>query len=222
VLQIRAMMQNQYTNFGGSESLWVPHTVRRGNTTGFAAPRWYQANVTGGTVAPTIPQAATWDPDAANVIHRFMPSLALDRGGQPGARLQHLQHHRLPLASSMQAGWRATRSTPSARPSRRSSPGTASQTGSTRWGDYSAMTLDPDGCTFWFTSEYANPVSQAANMRWKTRIGKFKYPECTPVGAGGTVSGTVTAAAGGAPIAGATVALGSRTTTTNGSGFYQS
>ena len=27
--------------------------------------------------------------------------------------------------------------------------GTASQTGINRWGDYSAMTLDPNGCTFW-------------------------------------------------------------------------
>ena len=81
VLQIRAMVQNQYTNFGGTESLWVPHTVRRGNTTGFAAPRWYQANVTGGNVAANLTQTATWDPDGANVIHRFMPSLALDRAG---------------------------------------------------------------------------------------------------------------------------------------------
>ena len=38
-------------------------------------------NVTGGTVAANIPQAATWDPDGANVIHRFMPSLAVDRAG---------------------------------------------------------------------------------------------------------------------------------------------
>src|SRR4030095_6816283 len=81
VVQIRAMVQNQYTNFGGTESLWVPHTVRRLNTTGFAAPRWYQARITRRTVAPNLPQAATWDPDAANVIHRYMPSLALDRGG---------------------------------------------------------------------------------------------------------------------------------------------
>src|ERR1051325_7724610 len=41
VLQIRAMMQNQYTNISGVESLWATHTVRRGNTSGFAAPRWY-------------------------------------------------------------------------------------------------------------------------------------------------------------------------------------
>ena len=30
VIQIRAMMQIQYTNFGGTESLWATHTVRRG------------------------------------------------------------------------------------------------------------------------------------------------------------------------------------------------
>src|SRR3954465_16058556 len=80
-LQIRAMMQNQYTNLNGVESLWDTHTVRRGNTTGFAAPRCYQLNVTGGTVAANLVQAATWDPDGANVVNRWMPSLALDRTG---------------------------------------------------------------------------------------------------------------------------------------------
>src|SRR5204862_2421787 len=81
VLQIRAMMQNQYTNLGGAESLWATHTVRRANTSGLAAPRWYQVDVTGGTVNANIPQATTWDPDGANVISRFMPSLAVDRVG---------------------------------------------------------------------------------------------------------------------------------------------
>ena len=94
VLQIRAMMQNQYTNFAGVESLWVPHTVRRGNTTGFAAPRWYQVNVSGGTVAPNLPQAATWDPDAANVIAPLHAQPGARPRGQPGARLQHVQQHR--------------------------------------------------------------------------------------------------------------------------------
>src|SRR6185295_17085302 len=44
---------------------------------------------------------------------------------------------------------------------------------------------------------------------------------CTPVGAGGTISGTVTVTAGGALLSGATVSLGARSTTTNGSGFYE-
>lgn len=218
-LEIRAMVQNQYTNIGGVESLWVPHSVRRGNTSGFAAPRWYQANVTGGTVAANLLQAATWDPDAANVMHRFMPSLALDRAGN--LALGYSTSSSTSFPSIKYAGRLAADPVNTfSQTEQLMLAGTASQTGTERWGDYSSMTLDPDGCTFWYTTEYANPASQASNMRWKTRIGAFKYPSCTVVGAGGTVSGTVTAAAGGTPIGGATVDLGARSTTTNASGVY--
>ncbi len=45
-----------------------------------------------------------------------------------------------------------------------------------RWGDYSAMQVDPsDDCTFWYTQEYAQ-TSGAYN--WYTRIGSFKFPSC--------------------------------------------
>jgi hypothetical protein len=221
VLQIRAMVQNQYTNLSGAESLWVAHTVRRGNTTGFAAPRWYQVNVTGGTVNPNIPQAATWDPDGANVISRFMPSVAVDRAGD------------------MALGYSTSSSTtkPALKYAGRLSTdpintlgqtetvlfqGTGTQTGNCgsstciRWGDYSAMTLDPDGCTFWYTNEYY----AVDGLNHQTRIGSFSFASCTPAGAGGTISGTVTATAGGAPISGAAIQFGARSTTTNGSGFY--
>ncbi|HEV7473379.1 MAG TPA: carboxypeptidase regulatory-like domain-containing protein [Pyrinomonadaceae bacterium] len=219
VLQIRAMVQNQYTNFGGVESLWVPHTVRRGDTSGLAAPRWYQVTVTGGTVNGAIPQATTWDPDGANVVNRFMPSLALDRAG------------------NMALGYSTSNSTtefPSIKYAGRLSTdpvntfslteqvfftGTASQTGTTRWGDYSGMTLDPNGCTFWYTTEYANPADQTFDHRWLTKFGSFQFSPCTTVG-NGTLQGTVTTSPGGLPILGATVALGARTTTTNVLGQY--
>jgi hypothetical protein len=223
VLQIRAMVQNQYTNFGGAESLWIPHTVRRGNTSGFAAPRWYQADVTGGTVNPILPQSTTWDPDGANVINRFMPSLALDRAGNMAMGYSTSNGTAPNFPSIKYAGRLA------ADPINTFSQteqifftGTASQTGTTRWGDYSSMTLDPDGCTFWYTTEYANPADQTFNHRWLTKFGSIPaFPGCVPVGAGGTVSGTVTVNPGGAPISGATVLLGAgRSTTTDGSGNY--
>ncbi|MBK8987107.1 MAG: hypothetical protein IPM39_13690 [Chloroflexi bacterium] len=45
--------------------------------------------------------------------------------------------------------------------------------GSNRYGDYSAMSVDPiDDCTFWFTGQW-NDASQ-----WKTRIGAFKFDAC--------------------------------------------
>ncbi|HXH95416.1 MAG TPA: hypothetical protein VNN25_27820, partial [Thermoanaerobaculia bacterium] len=52
----RLMVQNQYSNIGGVESLWNSHTVGAGNpttsvTSTQSAVRYYQLNVTGGTVA---------------------------------------------------------------------------------------------------------------------------------------------------------------------------
>jgi hypothetical protein len=221
VLEIRAMVQNQYTNLGGAESLWVPHTVRRpgidgsGNPNGFAAPRWYQVDVTGGTVNDSLPQAATWDPDGANVIHRFNPSVAVDRAGDMAlgySTSSSTTKPALKYAGRLAADPINTLS----QTEQVLFQGAGTQTTINRWGDYSAMTLDPDGCTFWYTNEY-----YAANgSNWQTRIGSFAFPSCTVVGAGGTISGTVTAAVGGAPISGATVTLGSRTATTNGSGVY--
>jgi hypothetical protein len=225
----RAMVQNQYTNFGGNESLWVPHTVKRASG-GLAAPRWYQVSVNGGTVNPNLPQATTWDPDGANVVNRFMPSLALDRAGNMAMGYSVSNSvgscattcvDKFP--SIMYAGRLAADPINTFSLTEQTFfTGTASQTGINRWGDYSAMTLDPDGCTFWYTTEYANPADQTFDHRWLTKFGSIgAFPGCTPVGAGGTVSGTVTATAGGAPISGATVQLGSgRSTTTDGSGNY--
>ena len=46
-----------------------------------------------------------------------------------------------------------------------------------RWGDYSAMTVDPvDDCTFWFTSEY---LKSNGTFNWGTRIASFKFPGCS-------------------------------------------
>ena len=213
------MVQNQYTTFApGVESLWINHTVRRA-AGGAAAPRWYQVNVNGGNVNPAIPQAANWDPDGNNTTHRWMGSLALDRGGNlalgystSGSTLFPSIKYAGRLATDPINTFSYTEQTMFA--------GTASQTSSTRWGDYSSMTLDPDGCTFWFTTQYANPANQAFNFRWLTKIGSFRYPECTMVGAGGTITGTVTVTPGGTPISGATITFGARTTTTNGSGVY--
>ena len=84
----------------------------------------------------------------------------------------------------------------------------------TRWGDYSAMTIDPDGCTFWYTNMYY-PVD---GLNHHTRIGSFVFPGCTPA-ANGSIQGTVTNT-GGSPLAGVTIALGVRTATTDASGFY--
>src|SRR5205807_3517095 len=176
-LSNRAMVQNQYTNLAGAESLWVSHTVRRGNTSGFAAPRWYQVNVSGGTVASPILQATTWDPDAANVLHRWMPSLALDRAGNLAMGYSTSSSTAFP--SMAYAGRLAADPVNTFSQTEQTFfTGTASQTGSTRWGDYSAMTLDPNGCTFWYTTEYANPAEQTFYHRLLNKFANMGMLPC--------------------------------------------
>src|SRR5262249_32734944 len=57
--------------------------------------------------------------------------------------------------------------------------GTGSQTiGLSRWGDYSAMRIDPvDDCTFWYTNQYQ--VSNGT-FNWQTAFGSFKFDSCNP------------------------------------------
>ena len=71
-----------------------------------------------------------------------------------------------------------------------------------RWGDYSAMTVDPaDDCTFWYTQQYN---ANDGVFDWATRIAAFSFPGCTAAPKG-TVSGQVTNCVGGAPIPGVLV-----------------
>jgi hypothetical protein len=224
-LRERLMVQSQYTNRAGIESLWLTHTVANPANAALTSPRWYQLNVTGGTVVTSGPvQQSTWAPDAA--VARWMPSLSVDKDG------------------NMAIGYSASSSTlfPAIRYAGRlvSDPantlgqtetslieGSASQccnfsdgTVNNRWGDYSAMTIDPDGCTFWYTTEYyqsPQPTTLAAD-NWQTRIGSFKFSSCTPNSA--TLQGTVTSAATSSPISGATITIGTTSTTTDAAGLY--
>ena len=211
-LAVLLMMQNQYTNLGGAESLWQSHTVGNPATAGVSAVRYYQTDVTGGSVAANTTQAFTHAPDTTN---RYMPSVAVDHVGDMAIGYSASTAALFP---AIRYAGRLAADPVNTLPQTETSliEGTGSQNSSTRWGDYSAMSVDPDGCTFWFTNEYYI----ATGSNWQTRVGSFAFPSCTPVSTG-TVQGTVTATAGGAPIAGAAISFGSRTATTNGSGFYQ-
>jgi len=94
---------------------------------------------------------------------------------------------------------------------------TGSQTSTSgRWGDYSAMNVDPsDNCTFWYTQEYYAVTSATS---WLTRVGQFRFPQCVDAPKA-TITGTITNCATGAPVNTASVdATGgfNRLTNTNG------
>lgn len=90
-----------------------------------------------------------------------------------------------------------------------------------RWGNYSGMTVDPvDDCTFWATNQYYTAESQAEGpFAWLTRIGKFKFDECTAAPRA-AITGTVTDVLTGQPIEGVTITASAYSRRTNAAGSY--
>jgi hypothetical protein len=168
----RLMVQNQYRNIGGVESLWVAHTVNNAPS----GVRWYQLDVSGGTVATTPVQQSTYQPDSS---FRWVPSLAVDKFGNMlvGYSVSSASMH----PDIRYAGRLVTDTLNSLSPEATLITGGGGQTGSCggntciRWGDYSGMTVDPvDDCTFWYTTEYYATTGN----NWQTRIGSIRYPAC--------------------------------------------
>ncbi|MEO8198783.1 MAG: hypothetical protein ABI689_18870, partial [Thermoanaerobaculia bacterium] len=162
------MFRFAYRRFGDHESLVGNFTVP---VSARAALRWFELRGSG--AAWTLFQQGTYDPDAT--ASRFMGSLAMDRIGSialgysaSSAAVSPAIRYATRLAGDP-AGTLGTEATLIA--------GVGSQTGSNRWGDYSAMTIDPaDECTFWYTSEY---YTASSSSTWATRIGAFRVPQCT-------------------------------------------
>jgi hypothetical protein len=217
-------MQLQYRTIAGVESLWVNHTVRT-TAAGPNGLQWAQINVTGGTVATTPVQQQIYGNLAADGVHRWLGSLAVDRTGNMA--IGYSAASATTNTSIRYSGRLATDPVNTlAQGEATMAGGSFNQTGNCagspcqRWGDYAAMSVDPiDNCTFWFTTEYYG----ANGTNWLTRIGAFKFPSCVPTAAPVVLSGRVTNPDG-SPLPNAIVRLQTDTnqleTTTNGKGNY--
>ena len=53
--------------------------------------------------------------------------------------------------------------------------GAGCQGGCDRWGDYTGLTVDPDGCTFWYLGQY----SDGGSWNWGTHIANFRFSSCS-------------------------------------------
>ncbi|HEU0209644.1 MAG TPA: dockerin type I domain-containing protein [Candidatus Udaeobacter sp.] len=163
-----------YHKRNGIESLWADHTINNNqNGTGPTAIRWYQFNVTGGVIPATPAQQQTWN-NAGDGFWRWMPSIAVDAQGNMAIAYSTSSSTTEP--SIRYAGRLATDPANSlAQGEATMTAGGGHQTSSSgRWGDYSALGIDPaDGMTFWHTNEYYSATGVGA---WNTRIGNFRFP----------------------------------------------
>ena len=169
----RLMFRLAYRNFGDHESLVVNHSVQVGtkHNNPYTGVRWYEIRNPAGS--PVVYQQSTFSPDTS---FRWMGSVAMDKQGNMalGYSVSDSAIHPAIRYTGRLAG--DPLNTLEAENS--IIEGTGSQSGNNlaRWGDYSAMTVDPvDDCTFWYTTEY---LKNTGSFNWNTRIASFKFPGC--------------------------------------------
>ena len=164
----RLMHRLAYRNFGDHDALVVTESVDVGG--GQAGVRWYEIR-SPLTTAANVYQQGTYAPDANN---RWMGSAAQDVSGDIAVGYSV-------SSASTYPSIRYSGRTPSdplgtfGQAEGSIIAGTGSQTSPDRWGDYSALTVDPvDGCTFWFTTEY---YATSGSFGWRYTHRNLFVPE---------------------------------------------
>ncbi len=165
------MYRAQYRHFSGYDSLLISTTVdATGNNV--AGMRWAEMRNSTGTW--TLYQEGTYAPNDGE--NRWMGSIAMNSLGDIALGYSVASSNTFPSVRyvTRQAG-DPLGTFPGGEVSLVA--GAGSQTSSSnRWGDYSAMSVDPvDGCTFWYTQEY---YANTNSFDFKTRIGAFPGPSC--------------------------------------------
>ena len=180
----------QYRNFGTYQTIVCCHTVDV-DATDHAGVRWYElrrGTQTSGNWA--IRQQGTYAPDAHS---RWMGSVSLNGSGKIGLGYSI-------SSSTIYPGIRYTGQSASAYSAANGTmdipegviqTGSYSQTGVERWGDYSAISVDPtDDQTFWFTTEYINSSGSRVS-----KVASFKFgnnPAATTLAASAITSSSAT------------------------------
>jgi hypothetical protein len=177
----RLMQKVQYRKVGTDESLWVVHNVGTSPVT----LQWAEIDVTGGVVGSTPVQQQIYAPDAT--LYRWMGSLAVDNQGNMALGYS-TSNDVAPNFPSIAYSGRLASDPLNTLPQSEVQliAGAGSQTNNCggspcdRWGDYSAMSVDPaDDCTFWYTNQYYGSQANGTSGNWQTGIGSFKFPSCT-------------------------------------------
>jgi len=186
----RLMYRFAYSNDSAGVQHWlVDFDVTASG--GQNAVRWMEITAPQSVATPaslSVFQQGTLAPDGN---WRWMGSLARDKSGDILVGYSESCGDTCPGGTSMYPSIFVAGRTPSdtagtLEPELQLVAGAGSQPDtSNRWGDYSSMRIDQDGCTFWYTTEY---YLTTATFDWSTQVGSFSFPNCGGGGGGPAVS----------------------------------
>jgi hypothetical protein len=165
----RLMFRLAYRNFSDHQSWVVSHSVT--SPSGQVGERWYEFRAPETSTTLAVFQQGTFAPDSS---YRWMGSIAQDKAGNLALGYSLSSSSVFPSINFTgrtpldPLGTMETEST--------IVNGTGSQVDTAnRWGDYTSMAIDADGCTFWYTNQYYQTTSA---FNWSTRVASIRFPTC--------------------------------------------
>jgi formylglycine-generating enzyme required for sulfatase activity len=166
----RLMHRVQYRNFGTYQTMVGNHTVDINNPAGIAGIHWFELRNTG--TDWTMYQQGTYG--LSDSVNRWMGSIAMDDDGNIALGFSASSSSVYPSIGYVGRLVSDTLGTMGQSETTLVTGSGYQSSSYSRWGDYSAMQVDPsDGCTFWYTQEY---IVTSGSANWLTRIGSFKFP----------------------------------------------
>jgi len=164
-LSVMTMNRLNYRNFGSHQSMVVCHTVNAGG--GVAGMRWYEFRMP--AASWTLFQEGTYSPDGTD---RWMGSIAINSNGDMCLGYSVSSTSVMPeirFTGRLSADPLGTM--PITEETIFSSSGV--QTGISRWGDYTQMSVDPvETDIFWYVNQYQ---PSTGSFNWRTRIASMDF-----------------------------------------------
>ena len=151
-----------------------------GTDAGQATAHWFRVDTTNLALLTIADQGNVGGEDIASGVHTFYPNVGVDIDGSMA--IGFAASGSSIFAGAYYTGRRASDTAGTVQSTGTLAAGVASYVrtfgGDNRWGDYSGLSLAPDGRTFWVFNEYAmaqgTPIS-GENGRWATRWGRFAF-----------------------------------------------
>jgi hypothetical protein len=171
------MYRAQFRTWNGYNTVLLNWSVKSSTTQ--RSIKWCELRQDQTTGAWSMYQEGIYAPDTDS---RWMGSMAMDNNGSIG--INYLKSNATSTYPGLYYTGRRTCDPLGTLPVTEALivAGTGFQTGANRVGDYAHTTLDPDGVTFWGTSEYMGGTSGSSAAR--TRIFSYQIPACATNGVG--------------------------------------
>jgi hypothetical protein len=169
----RLMHRGQVRDFGKRKKAMLSHTVDADGT-GKAGVRWYEL-WNDKDEGWKLKKENTFSPDGD---HRWMGSIAMNAAGQTCLGYSISSQTTYPSIGVAGRNGSANHMNVGELVAFDGNVAANVQTRTVRWGDYSAMAIDPVDDSCWYTQEYAKPNSFIGEQfGWATKIIQFDIPD---------------------------------------------